>query len=162
MPDTTTDTTSGTETGGTAPETGKQAERTFTQAEVDQIVKDRAERLYKQRVGDVDIKELKARAEGAKTAEDRIADLEKQVTATQHEALRRRVQAAHGITDEDAALFLTGADEDALTAQAKRLAGREAGRKKQGNRAPSEGNNPPSGDTGDDREFVRRLFGAKD
>lgn len=40
------------------------------------------------------------------------------------EALRLRIAAKHGITDEDADLFLTGSDRDQLEAQAKRLAER--------------------------------------
>jgi hypothetical protein len=42
------------------------------------------------------------------------------------DALRLRVAAKHGITDEDADLFLTGSDEDTLTRQAERLANRNA------------------------------------
>ena len=38
------------------------------------------------------------------------------------EALRWRIAARHGITDEDAETFLTGTDEDTLTRQAERLA----------------------------------------
>lgn len=38
-------------------------DKTFTQAEVDQIVKARAERMVKQRLGDVDIDELRKKAE---------------------------------------------------------------------------------------------------
>lgn len=37
------------------------------------------------------------------------------------EALRLRIAAKHGISDEDADTFLTGADEDTLTRQAERL-----------------------------------------
>ena len=37
------------------------------------------------------------------------------------EALRWRIAAKHGISDEDAEVFLTGADEDTLTRQAERL-----------------------------------------
>jgi hypothetical protein len=42
------------------------------------------------------------------------------------DALRLRVAAKHGISDEDADLFLTGTDEDVLTRQAERLAARAA------------------------------------
>ena len=57
-------------------------------------------------------------------------------------------------------LFLTGADEATLTAQAKRLADREADRKKRGNVAPKEGGSADSASTGDTgmREFTRSLF----
>lgn len=143
--------------GGEGQQQGQQ-EQTFTQADVDRIVKQKAEALLKKQIGDLDLNDLKAKAEASKTAEERIAGLEKQIKATEHEALRRRVQAKHGISDEDADLFLTGADEDALTAQAKRLADRESQRKKQGNRVPKEGASPTA-KSGDEREFVRNLFG---
>lgn len=38
------------------------------------------------------------------------------------DALRFKVAAAHGISGEDAAMFLTGTDEETLTAQATKLA----------------------------------------
>ncbi|WP_037183822.1 hypothetical protein [Rhodococcoides fascians] len=40
------------------------------------------------------------------------------------ESLRYRIASKHGISDEDAELFLTATDEDTLTKQAERLAGR--------------------------------------
>ena len=42
--------------------------------------------------------------------------------AARAEALRWRIAAKHGISDEDAETFLTGADEETLTRQAERLA----------------------------------------
>ncbi len=106
-----------------------------------------------------DYDDLKKAAEGAKTDADRIAELEKSVEKAGHEALRRRVQAKHSISDEDADLYLTGSDEKTLTAQAEGLAAKSAERKKQGNRSPREGN-PPTGDgKGDEmREYTRNLF----
>ena len=139
------------------PEGGdpKPDEQTFTQADVDRIVKERVKRV-KDQFADYD--DLKAKAGTATTAEERIAALENEVKASQREAMKRRVQAAHGIADEDADLFLTGADEETLTAQAKRLADRESERKKNGNHVPREGKNPKATDDGD-RAFVRELFG---
>lgn len=145
--------------GGGDPKPGGDKPESFTQADVDRIVADRLKRereAAKAKYADYD--DLKAKAEGAKTAEDRIAELEKQVTASAREALVRRVQAAHGISDEDADLFLTGADEAALTAQAKRLADRESERKKHGNHVPREGNSPKAGADDGMREFTRGLF----
>lgn len=131
----------------------------FNQADVDRIVADRLKRereATKTKYADYD--DLKKKAEGAKTAEERMAELEKEITATKHEALKRRVQAAHQITDEDADLFLTGADEESLTAQAKRLADRESERKKKNNLSPREGNDPKSGDGANPkREWLRSL-----
>ena len=73
------------------------------------------------------------------------------------DALRLRIAAKHGISDDDADLFLTGTDEDTLTRQAQRLADREAARKKAGNVAPREGTttNPGSDPM---RDFTRALF----
>lgn len=131
----------------------------FSQADVDRIV---AERLKRERESTktkyADYDDLKAKAEGAKTAEDRITELEKSIEAANREAMRRRVQAAHGISDEDADLFLTGTDEDSLTAQAKRLADRTSERKQKNNVSPREGNHQKSGQTDEMREFTRDLF----
>jgi len=135
----------------------------FSQADVDAAVekiaaKIRAEERQKVSAKFADYDDLKKKAEGAKTAEERMAELEKEISATKHEALKRRVQAAHGIADEDADLFLTGADEESLIAQAKRLSERESQRKKQGNRVPGEGTSPAA-KAGDERAAVRSLFG---
>ncbi len=64
--------------------------------------------------------------------QSQMSELEKAQAATQAaaqeaaaakaEALRWRIAAKHGITDEDAETFLTGADEESLTRQAERLA----------------------------------------
>lgn len=129
-------------------------ERTFTQADIDKAVKDRVAR---ERAKYADYDDLKAKAGEQATAEERIAALEKQLEQTSREALRRRVQAAHGIADEDADLFLTASDEETLTAQAKRLAERTSERKKNNNVVPSEGAHAPAGDS-EDREFARNLF----
>lgn len=129
----------------------EQAPQAFTQADVDRIVK---ERVQRERAKYADYDDLKTKAEGARTAEERIAALEAEVETSKREALRRRVQAAHGIADEDADLFLTGTDEATLTAQAKRLAERTPDRK---NHAPREGDNPRPGDD-PMRNFARGLF----
>lgn len=136
----------------------KQEQQAFSQADVDRIVR---ERVKRERDKFADYDDLKKAAGDKATAEERIAKLEGEVKKSQHEALKRRVQAAHGISDEDADLFLTGDDEDTLTAQAKRLAGREAERKKQGNHVPGEGNNSRP-DESEDRAFARKIFAAGD
>lgn len=133
------------------------AEHTFTQADVDRIVADRLKRereVVKTKFADYD--DLKAKAGQATTAEERIAALEAEVTASKHEALKRRVQAAHGISDDDAELFLTGSDEESLTAQAKRLAARESERKSKSPHVPREGDNPRPADD-PMRAFARSL-----
>lgn len=82
-----------------------------------------------------EIKALKARASKldeiedaqkseAEKAAERIALLEKEASTARAEALRFKVASKHGISDEDADLFLTGSDEETLTKQAERLAAR--------------------------------------
>lgn len=139
----------------------------FTQADVDAAVekiaaKIRAEERRKVSEKFADYDDLKQKAEGAKTADDRIAELQKSIEKANHEALKRRVQAAHGVSDEDADLFLTGADEESLTAQAKRLADRETERKSKGNHVPREGETPSKKSDDPLREFAHGLFGSDD
>ncbi len=55
-------------------------------------------------------------------AQKAAADAAEQVARAQAEALRWRIAARHGISDEDAETFLTGTDEESLTRQAQRLA----------------------------------------
>jgi hypothetical protein len=99
--------------------------------------------------------------ESQKSAEqkqaDRIAQLEKEANDARTEALRFKVASKHGISDEDADLFLTGSDEETLTKQAERLAGKADERKRNGNHVPGEGTTPPPGEAGD-RAFARSLF----
>ncbi|MFT3871073.1 MAG: hypothetical protein QM714_00270 [Nocardioides sp.] len=141
-------------------------DQTFTQADVDRIV---SERVQRERARYADYDDLKKQAEGAKTLEDRLTDLEAKGVKAEQRALRAEIAAEFGIStkrgakDEpsDADLFLTGADEKSLRSQAERLAARESDRKKQGNHVPREGENPqPAEDV--TREFVRELFGSGD
>lgn len=89
------------------------------------------------------IRELKAQVtsagDGQKTAEERLAALEQRAVKAERAALIKSIQATHGISDEDAELFLTGDDAGALTKQAQRLAAREDERIKAGNHVPAEG-----------------------
>jgi membrane protein involved in colicin uptake len=91
-------------------------------------------------------KALKAEREARKAAEQAVSELQKQIDAINaekmsdleraqkaakdaeeaaakatSEALRLRVAAKHGISDEDADLFLTGSDVETLERQAARL-----------------------------------------
>jgi len=133
-------------------------EHTFTQADVDRIVR---ERVKREREKFADYDDLRAKAEGAKTAEERLAELEKRYAEAETRALRSDIAAKFGIDAEDRDLFLTGTDEETLTAQAKRLADREAERLKRSNHVPAEGGTPT---TGSDpmREFTRSLFADRD
>ena len=133
----------------------KQQEQTFTQADVDRIVR---ERVKREREKFADYDDLKAKAGEKVTAEERLAELEKRYADAETRATRANIASEYGITAEDRDLFLTGSDEETLTAQAKRLAERESERKKRSNHVPNEGSNPqPPSD--DRRAFVRRLTG---
>lgn len=141
----------------------------FTQADVDRILRERLAQQRKNEFGDY--AEIKAKAEGAKTLEERMASLENELTVARTDALRARIAAEFGISTKkgdrgepsDADLFLTGTDESTLTAQAERLGVRAAAKKQQGNVAPKEGDTKTSGkDDSIPREFVRELFGQAD
>lgn len=115
----------------------KTQEQTFTQADVDKIVRDRLAQQAKNKFGDYD--ELKTRAEGARTLEERLADVESRYKDAETKALRSDIAAQFGISAEDRDLFLIGSDEETLTSQARRLAERDGELKKHGNVARSEG-----------------------
>ena len=100
-----------------------------TQADLDKIV---GERVARERAKYADHADLKAKAARlaeieaaskteAEKAADRIEELEKQLADAQSAALRARIQAKHGISDEDAELFLTATDEETLARQAQRF-----------------------------------------
>lgn len=57
-------------------------------------------------------------------AQKAAADAQTEAEKARAEALRFRVAAKHGITDEDADLFLTGTDAETLERQAERLVAR--------------------------------------
>lgn len=119
------------------------------------------------------------RAKENKTAADKLAELEaankseiekandakaaaeKAAADAKAEALRLRIAAKHGISDEDADLFLTGTDEETLTKQAERLTEKVTEHRKQGNRVPREGSTHQPKDD-EMREFARGLFGGND
>lgn len=132
----------------------------FTQADIDAAAaKARNEERRKLAAKTADYDELKRKADAAKTVEDRLAEMEQRAAQAEALALRNDVATQFNISAEDRDLFLTGTDVDTLTAQAKRLAERDAVRKKNGNTVPGEGRTP-SGSTGDLREFTRQLFGS--
>lgn len=154
-------------TSGTTPTTGDGFKAITSQEDLNRVLADRLER---ERAKFADYKDVKAKAaqldaltEAKKTDEqklfDRIAALEKANADLTLSTLRKSVQARFGIADEDADLFLTGADDETLTRQAQRLAGRDADRKKTGNVSPREGTNPKAASS-DMRDFTRQLFGS--
>ena len=137
------------------PNEGEQQEQTFTQADVDRIVR---ERVQRERSKFADYDDLKAKAEGAKTVEQQLAEMRAENAKMQRDNLAARIAAKHGIPPEDADLFLTGSDEATLTAQAERLAAREGEKRKQGNYVPNEGRTTTSTGDAEVREFTRNLF----
>lgn len=166
----------------TEPEKGNES-RAFTQEEVDKLIgKTRTEERHKARTEVAtkyaDYDDLKKAAEGKKTADDRIAELEKKYQQSESNTLRLRVAGEYGISTKrgddgepsDADLFLTGTDEETLSAQAKRLADRvaaqaatEVDRKKKSPTVPKEGTSTQTGTTTeeDDREFASNFFGKR-
>src|SRR5690625_4176101 len=81
--------------GGGKPKEGQ----SFTQEDVDRIVADRLKRERDKITAQyADYDDLKAKAEGAKTAEDRIAELERKYQDAETARLRSDVAAKHGIS----------------------------------------------------------------
>ncbi|WP_235738990.1 DUF4355 domain-containing protein [Nocardioides alcanivorans] len=138
-----------------------------SQDELNRIIGERVKRAKPADYDDLKAKAAKldeieqANQTEAEKAAKRLADLEAELTNTRRESTRLKIAADHGITDaDDIELFLTGTDEETLTKQAKRLADRDADRKKNGNHVPREGQTPvlTAGDE-DRRAFVRNLTG---
>lgn len=93
-------------------------------------------------------------------ANDAKAAAEKDAADAKAEALRLRIATKHGISDEDADLFLTGTDEETLKKQAERLTQRNSERKKNGNVVPREGSTSTAAPD-DERAAARALFGRE-
>lgn len=148
------------ENESTNESTSEGEDTSLSQSEVDKIVaKVRAEERRKASEKYKDYDDLKAKAGEKQTLEERIAEMEQQTERAVATALRSDIAAEFGISKEDRDLFLLASDEDTLRAQAKRLADRDAERKKSLH-VPKEGNvtDPVNGD---DKEFVRQLFGRE-
>lgn len=139
------------------PEKGAEAkpDQAFTQADVDRIV---SERIKREREKFADYDDLKAKAEGAKTAEERIAALEQDIEKSKREALRAKYAAD---VPEKLRPLLTGTTEDELKAQRDLLIEGESERKKSNNVSPREGTNSSAPEE-PGRDFVRQLFGNAD
>lgn len=136
-------------------------------------------RLDRERAKFKDYNDLKAKADMLDQIEQaNLSELDKaksQITSAESErdkakaeSLRLRIAVTHGISLEDADLFLTGTDEETLTAQAKRLSDRvaeqanaEAERKKKHPIVSKEGTSTKTQTTTeeDDLEFARSFFG---
>lgn len=173
-------TADGDDPAGGGGDTESTTPKTFTQAEVDAMIRKRAERVAAEKYPDYAELQDKAKRldqiEEANKTElqrqaDRLAASEKSKAEAQREALRLRVATRHGVTEEDMDLFLTGDDEDTLTRQAERLATREADRQqaeadaeaerlRNGTHVPGEGHGVTK-HTDTDAEALRTLgFGT--
>lgn len=133
-----------------ATEQSQEQATTFSQADVDRIVKERIKRA--------EAKFAEAKAVESRTLEERLAEVEARAVAAETGRLRSDIAAQFQIAPADRDLFLTGTDADTLTAQAKRLAERESERKKSGNVAPREGASTNSGESNGLRDFAKNLF----
>lgn len=155
---TTSTTTSGSDSGQTGDQQQQGEQKGgFTQADVDRMI---SERVKREQAKYADYEDLKAKVAGAKSAEDRIADLEAKLNAAAardtHRQMVDRVVREHKLTDpDDVDLVAAAPDEDA----AKRLAKRLAADNKRGNHVPGEGKTTTTASEADEIETVRRLFG---
>lgn len=162
--------TNGSTTDGNTAGSTSTGDDTFTpitsQEQLNQAIGARLER-ERAKFGDYD--DLKAKAaqldelqEASKTelqkAQEAAAAAQAERDKAVADALRLKVAVKHGISAEDAELFLTGQDEQTLEAQATRLASREADRKKNGARSPREGAGSTTSADSDLRGFTRDLF----
>lgn len=153
-----------TETGQTVEE------RTFTQSDLDRIVQERlaADRRARDLTPD-EVKALKdatakaqadaeAASDALEVARQRQAEAERAKSAAEHEALVARLQVPHGISDEDAMLFLTGSDAETLTRQADRLGALLRASAKPSFGPMRSGANAAAAEGDDERAFLRNLL----
>ena len=128
-------------------------DQTFTQADVDRIVR---ERVQRERAKYADYDDLKAKAGSATTLEERVAEIERTARASEERALRAEVANAKGLTPNQAKR-LVGATREELEADADELIRDIGAQKQKNNVSPREGNNPKATDD-PMRDFARGLF----
>lgn len=140
--------------GGEGSEGGEeQASQTFTQADVDRIVR---ERVQRERAKYADYDDLKTKAGNATSLEERVAEIERQARESEARALRAEVANAKGLTPTQAKRLI-GTTREELEADADELLKDIGAQKKQNNRVPNEGKtSQPTGDPM--RDFTRGLF----
>ena len=161
-----TSTTDGNTTSGTTSTAGDEFTPITSQEEMDKAIGPRLER-ERAKFADAVAKAAKfdelnaANMTELERAQERAEAAERAAQEAKAEGLRFKIAAKYGISTEDADLFLTGQDEQTLEAQAKRLADREADRKKNGATSPGEGRSSTS-TTNDMAAFTRDLFGRGD
>lgn len=154
MADDGTTTTDGNDAGTTS--TGDGFTPITTQDDLNQVI---AGRLARERAKYADYDDLAAKAAQVDEVERRAVEAEQAATSAHTDALRWKVAARHGVSADDAELFLTGTDEDTLTRQAERLAVAVSDRRTNSNHVPGEGTTTPPPGPDPVREFTRELFG---
>jgi hypothetical protein len=159
----------GNNTSGSTPAAGDEFKPISSQEELNKVIGDRVKRAKPADYDDLKAKaarldemeqanqsEIEKANNRATAAEEKAA----KVPALVADALRGHLIALHKIPDDKAELFLTATDPALLLRQVTALVGET---KKQGNHVPREGaTNSNSGGQGDEREFVRNLFGHAD
>ena len=136
--------------------------KTFTQDEVNQLVgQARTDERRKVAAKFADYDDLKTKADTAVTAEERIANLEREVEKSRTEALRAKYAAD---VPENLRPLLTATTDDDLKAQRDLILQGVADRMKRGGVAPKEGGSADNAGGGDSdmREFTRSLFARSD
>jgi hypothetical protein len=134
----------------TATETAEEPEATPKPTETVEFWKQKAREQEKKAKENAAARlELDELRKSQLSAEEKLAaelgEVAKRAAHAEAEALRWRIAAKHGISDEDAELFLTGSDEDTLVRQAERFK-ELAVKPSKGTHVPGVGNqpNPPS------------------
>lgn len=135
------------------PEPTPEPDQTFTQADVDRIVR---ERVQRERAKFADYDDLRAKAGTASTLEERVAAMERQAQESESRAMRAEVANAKGLTPNQAKRLVGGTREE-LEADADELIRDIGAQKQKNNVSPREGNNPKATDD-PMREFARGLF----
>lgn len=150
----------------TPPNPNPDEGKTFTQADVDAAVekiaaKIKAEERRKVSEKFADYDDLKAKAAGATTLEERVAEIERQAKESEARAMRAEVANAKGLTPSQAKR-LVGATREELEADADELLKDIGAQQKQGNRVPAEGKTTPKPSEDKLQEFSRSLFSRDD
>lgn len=135
------------------PEDAGTPPQTFTQADVDRIVR---ERVQRERSKYADYDDLKAKAGTATTLEERVAEIERQAQDAEARAMRSEVANAKGLTPTQAKR-LVGSTREELEADAAELLADIGAQQQNGNHAPREGHTPQANDD-PMRAFTRGLF----
>lgn len=131
------------------------AERSFTQAEVNEIVQSRLKNMKDE------YEQLQGRAASFEDLTSQNQQLSSELSSLQLQTLRMRVASDFGISAEDRDILLTATDEDGLRMQAERFASFASQRLTGGNVAHREGRavEVPSAKEGRIGAFVHELFG---